>query len=79
MVSYRDEVILCKVTELKNLIVSKDREFGNMFSQENLSFIPFENTFWDIWHQTHVVINLSQLWTKLLMTIEANFITLSTN
>ena len=79
MVLYMAEGILCRVMKLKNLIVSKDTESGNMFSQENLSFIPFENTFWDIWYQTRVVINLSQLWRKLLMIVEANFITLSTN
>ena len=34
------EGILCQVMKLKYLIVAKDRESGNMLSQENFEFLP---------------------------------------
>ena len=43
-----------------------------------MSFSPFEIAL-DILHQTCVVINLSQLQRKLLITSEASFITLNIN
>ena len=37
------EGILCRVMKLKYLIVAKDRESGNMLSQENFEFLPISD------------------------------------
>ena len=68
------EGILCRVMKLKYLIVAKDRGSETCSPRKILSFCLFQITFWDILHQTCVIINLSWLQRKLLITGGANFL-----